>query len=105
MNNKILNPVGVDISAAPDIDADDLGQRLVECVSKLSADTKVVNLIKVKIGDNITAAQINHIIQNTLANPLKEMGAKNCIFVPLREGCIEDIKIDYIVVKENESNN
>ena len=101
---KILNPVGINIETS--MDADDLGQRLVDCVRQCSSDANVVNLIKIKVGDNMRLDSIHDALRDIICEPLKEMGVSNCIFVPLKEGFIEDITIDYIeVVEDNGTNN
>lgn len=101
---KRLNPVGIDIKAFPDIDADDMGQRLVECVSSISTDNKVVNVVKIHLGKSIPLYGLENLLKNVIIDPLKEMGAENCIFVPLKEGVIEDVTIDHIEVRKDESN-
>ena len=101
---KILNPVGINIEAS--VDADDLGQRLVDCVKQCSSNADVVNLIKIKVGDNMRPDSINNILTHSICEPLKEMGVQNCIFVPLKTGYIEDITVDYIeVIKDDGTNN
>ena len=101
---KILNPVGINIESS--MDADDLGQRLVDCVRQCSSDANVVNLIKIKVGYNMRLDSIHDALRHIICEPLKEMGVSNCIFVPLKEGFIEDITIDYIkVVEDDETNN
>ena len=101
---KKLNPVGIDIKAAPDIDADDMGQRLVDCVSELSTDNEVINIVKIHVGDSIPSHNLEKFLKYAVVDPLKEMGAKNCIFVPLKQGVIDDITIDHIEVRKNDSN-
>ena len=101
---KTLNPVGIDIKAFPDIDADELGKRLVDCVSELSPDNKVVNVVKIHIGDGIRSYDMESFLKTSIVDPLRKMGADNCIFVPLKQGVIENITIDHIVVTKDESN-
>ena len=100
---KILNPVGINIESS--MDADDLGQRLVDCVRQCSSNTDVVNLIKIKVGYGMSQESIHNVLEHGICKPLKEMGVSNCIFVPLKEGFIEDITIDYIKVVEDDGTN
>ena len=99
---KKLNPVNINIEA--DLDADDLGQRLVDCVNTMDANHNVVNLVKVHIGD-IPAYDVSEILKKVIADPLTDMGITNFIVVPLKRGLIDDITIDYIEVRNNESDN
>lgn len=100
---KKLKPVNISIDAH--MDADDLGSRLVKCVSQIDTSSNVVNLVKIHLGDQIPAFKLNEVLVATVIQPLKEMGANNCVFVPLRSGWIEDITIDHIEVTIDESNN
>lgn len=100
---KILNPVGINIETS--MDADDLGQRLVDCVKQCSSDSNVVNLVKIKVGDNMRPESLHNVLKQAVYDPLKEMGVSNCIFVPLKTGYIEDITVDYIEVMESDETN
>ena len=100
---KQLYPVDIDIQAYPDIDSDDMGQRLVDCISRLSPDNKVINIVKVHVGEYVPAYNLEKLLKTVVVDPLNEMGAKNCIFVPLKQGVIEDITIDRIEVINNAS--
>ena len=97
-----LNPVNIQIDEC--MDADDYGHRLTECVEQMPENTNVINLVKVRLGDNISVEKISHVLKG-VAKDLKEMGAKNCIYVPLKQGWIEDITIDYIKVIDDELDN
>ena len=100
---KRLKPVNIQIDDC--MDADDYGHRLTECIEQMSENTNVINLIKVRIGDNISSVeQFNYILKN-VARDIGEMGAKNCIYVPLKKGFIEDITIEYIEVVNDELDN
>jgi hypothetical protein len=87
----------VQIDVDSDMDADDYGHRLTECIEQMSENTNVVNLVKVRLGDRISVEHFMRIIQN-VAKDIQEMGAKNCVYVPLKKGWIEDITVDYIGV-------
>lgn len=99
---KRVNLVNLKIDT--NMDADDYGHRLVECFEKCSDCSSVVNMIKVKLSDNVKAYDISKLI-TPIRDSLKEMGATNCIFIPLVKGHIEDVSVDYVEVKHNESNN
>ena len=96
---KKLKPVNMQIDDC--MDADDYGHRLTECIEQMSENTNVVNLVKVRLGDNISVEQFSYILKSVAKN-IEEMGAKNCIYVPLKKGLIEDITIEYIEVVNNE---
>ena len=99
---KKLKPVNIQLDNC--MDADDYGHRLTECVEQMSENTNVVNLVKVRIGDNISVEQFNRVMKG-VAKDIRQMGAKNCVYVPLKKGLIEDITIDYIEVVDNELDN
>ena len=99
---KKLKPVNIQIDDC--MDADDYGHRLTECIGQMSENTNVVNLVKVSLGDNISVEHFMRILQN-IAKDIREMGAKNCIYVPLKKGLIEDITVEYIEVVNDELDN
>ena len=99
---KKLKPVNIQIDDC--MDADDYGHRLTECIEQMSENTNVINLVKVRVGDNIPTDKFMHILEN-VAKDIKHMGAKNCIYVPLKKGLIEDITIEYIKVVNDELDN
>lgn len=99
---KKLKPVNIQIDDC--MDADDYGHRLTECIEQMSENTNVVNLVKVRVGDHMRYENVMHILQN-VAKDIREMGAKNCVYVPLKKGFIEDITIEYIEVVDNELDN
>ena len=99
---KKLKPVNIQIDDC--MDADDYGHRLTECIEQMSENTNVVNLVKIRLGDNISSEQFSYILKG-VADDIREMGAKNCIFVPLKKGLIEDITVEYIEVVNHELDN
>lgn len=99
---KKLKPVNIQLDDC--MDADDYGHRLTECIEQMSENTNVVNLVKVRLGDNISCERFHRILKN-VAEDIREMGAKNCIYVPLKKGLIEDITIEYIEVVNDELDN
>ena len=99
---KKLKPVNIQIDDC--MDADDYGHRLTECIEQMSENTNVVNLVKVRLGDNISVEQFNYILKSVAKN-IEETGAKNCIYVPLKKGLIEDVTIEYIEVVNDELDN
>lgn len=94
---KILKPVNIQVDAL--MDADDYGCRLTEAISQLSPSADVVNIVKVHLGDNIKADCVHYLLKDVASN-IKKMGAKNCVFIPIKEGFIEDVTVDYIEVVE-----
>lgn len=99
---KKLKPVNIQIDDC--MDADDYGHRLTECIEQMSENTNVVNLVKVRIGDRLSVEKLNHVLKS-VAEDIREMGAKNCIYVPLKKGFIEDITVEYIEVVNDELDN
>ena len=99
---KYIKPVDIQIDT--NMDADDLGQRIVDCVRSCSTELNFINLVKVDFGDT-------HVPYDTLSHAmmefnhmLKECGARNCVLVPIGEKLlIKNITIDHIEV-EDESN-
>ena len=83
---------------------DDYGHRLTECIEQLSENTNVVNLVKIRIGDNVSVEIVDKVLKR-IAKDIRKMGAKNCIYVPLKRGFIEDITVDYIEVVNDELDN
>lgn len=102
-SNKKLNPVDIKIDSC--MDADDLGQRLVDCVRSIDADYNVVNLIKVHVGEDLMASDLPKLIKKLVSDPLQELGATNCVFVPIKPGVIENVTVDHIEVRKNDLDN
>ena len=101
MNNTI-NLINMSIDT--NLDADDLGQRLVECARAASTDTDVVNFIKIHMGQGSTPTQVSNIIYKSIIEPLKSMNVANCVFIPLIPGYIEDVTVDCIEVVRHDPN-
>ncbi len=99
---KKLKPVNIQIDDC--MDADDYGHRLTECIEQMSENTNVVNLVKVRLGDNVSVEKFSQILKS-VAEDIREMGAKNCVYVPLKKGLIEDITVEYIEVVNDELDN
>lgn len=99
---KKLKPVNVHIDDC--LDESDYRNRLTECIEQLPENTNVINLVKVRVGDNISAEKFHQVLKN-VAKDIRTMGVKNCIYVPLKKGLIEDITIEYIEVVNDEVNN
>ena len=97
--NKRLEPVNITIDS--NMDADDLGHRIVNCVRDCHTESNVVNLIKIDVG-NMKVEQFMNAIQ-FISDHLKHQGVDNCIFVPIcadGNNGIKDISIDYIKIVE-----
>lgn len=99
--NKRLEVHSVHVNT--NMDADDLGHRIVSCVEQCSASSDVVNLIKVKVGEPIKAYELEKIL-SPIKNAFDELELANCVFVPIIKGVIEDVTVDYIKVIEDETN-
>lgn len=101
--NKWMEAVGIQIDT--NMDADDYGQRITECVRHLNPDLNVVNLVKVDFGNSsIPADQLHNCLKN-LRNMFESVDAKNCIFIPVGQHVgIRDIQIDHVKVVTDESN-
>ncbi len=96
-NNKRMEAVNIQLDS--NMDADDLGQRISDCVRKLDPDVNVVNLVKVDFGDSsIPFDNLSCYLKN-LSDMFDAVNAKNCIFVPIgkRVG-VKDIRIDHVKV-------
>lgn len=96
-NNQMKKLVPVNLVIDCDMDADDLGHRLVQCVNNMDLSSQTVNLIKVNVGD-VTSDAITKIIGN-LRLALIDMGVTNCVLVPIKNGFINDVSIEYVKVK------
>ena len=88
----------VDISIDSCMDADDLGKQLVDCFSNIDLDCNVVNIVKIHIGEDISLHSLETYLKKTIVDNLSSMGAKNCIFVPIQKGQIENITVDHVKV-------
>ena len=101
--NKRMEAVNIQVDS--NMDADDYGQRIAECVQKLNPDLNVVNLVKVDFGDScIPMDQLAHFLQN-LREMFISVNARNCVFVPIGERCgVKDITIDYVKVVTDDTN-
>lgn len=105
MNKKNKRMEAVNIKVNPNIDADDYGQRIAECVHQLNPDLNIVNLVKVDFGDSrIPMHKLAYVLQN-LQKMFISVNARNCVLVPIGEGCdIKDITIDYVKVVTDDTN-
>ena len=99
---KKLKPVNIQLDNC--IDTLDYKQKVTECIEQMSENTNVVNLVKVRVGDNTSVEQFYRVLQS-VAEDIRKMGVKNCVYVPLKKGLIEDITIEYIEVVDNELDN
>lgn len=99
---KKLKPVNIQLDDC--INKDAYKHRLTECIEQMSKNANVVNLVKVHVGDNIPFEKFSHVLEN-VAKDIGKMGAKNCVYVPLKKGLIEDITVEYIEVVNDELDN
>lgn len=99
---KYMNPV--DIQLDTNMDADDLGQRVVDCVRSCNTDLNFINLVKVDFGDTHVPCDTLSSSMMELNRMLKECGASNCVLVPIGEKLlIKNITIDHIEVVTNDT--
>lgn len=105
MDKKNKRMEAVNIKVDSNMDADDYGQRIAECVQQLNPDLNVVNLVKVDFGDSrIPQDELVHFLRN-LRDMFESVDAKNCIFIPVGQHVgIRDIQIDHVKVVTHESN-
>ena len=101
--NKRMEAVNIKVDS--NMDADDYGQRVAECVRQLNPDLNVVNLVKVDLGDSsIPMDNLARFLEN-LRNMFISVNARNCVFVPIGERCgVKDITIDYVKVVTDDTN-
>ena len=105
MDKKNKRMEAVNIKGDSNMDADDYGHRIAECVQQLNPDLNVVNLVKVDFGESrIPFDELAHFLRN-LREMFESVDARNCVFVPIGERCgVKDITIDYVKVVTDESN-
>ena len=70
-------------------------QRAVETVS---LENNFVNLIKVKVADNMSSDNMRQILRQLSDSLYEQVGVSNCILVPLHPQGIQDISIEKIEV-------
>ena len=101
--NKRMEAVNIKVDS--NMDADDYGQRIAECVQQLNPDLNVVNLVKVDFGDSsIPMDNLARFLEN-LRDMFISVNARNCVFVPIGERCgVKDITIDYVKVVTDDIN-
>ena len=106
MDKKNKRMEAVNIKVDSNMDADDYGQRIAECIQQLNPDLNVVNLVKVDFGEShIPFDELAHFLRN-LRDMFESVNARNCVFVPIGERCgIKDITIDYVKVVTDDANN
>ena len=98
MIKKRLEPTEIIIDS--NMDADDFGQRITDCVRSMNTNSDVVNLVKIHIKESVKPAEIELICSN-ISKSVRSLGIDNCIVVPTGVTGIKDITIDYIKVVEN----
>ena len=70
-------------------------QRAVETVP---LENNFVNLIKVKVADNLSSDNMRQILRQLSDRIYEQVGVNNCILVPLHPQGIQDISIEKIEV-------
>lgn len=101
--NKRMEAVNIKVDS--NMDADDYGHRIADCVQQLNPDLNVVNLVKVDFGDSsIPRDNLARFLEN-LKDMFISVNARNCVFVPIGERCgVKDITIDYVKVVTDDTN-
>ena len=101
--NKRMEAVNIKVDS--NMDADDYGHRIADCVQQLNPDLNVVNLVKVDFGDSsIPMDNLARFLEN-LKDMFISVNARNCVFVPIGERCgVKDITIDYVKVVTDDTN-
>lgn len=95
----------VTIKIDTNMDADDYGHRIAECVSKCNPELNFINLVKVNFGTSAPSMENLGRMMQHLKDMFLTSGAENCVFVPIGE-CIgvKDIQIEKIQVSNDDTN-
>ena len=101
MANVKLKELEFDLADNDLLDADQLGELIVNCAKKCDLSAGIVNLVKINV-DDMSAFQASETMQN-IAECFHRSGAKNCIFVPIGKKFIKDISIQEIKVTVDEN--
>lgn len=91
--NKIITTVDIDVDS--NMDADDYGHRITECINKLIKDNDVVNVIKVHLDSHVKASDIEYLLNN-LRSVFIELNFNNFVIVPVGICCINDVSVEYV---------
>ena len=85
------------------MDADDYGHRIIDCINNCNSEPGFINLVKIDVGQSrISWENLDKLIKG-IKNMFNECGATNCVFIPVGENSIiKDITIDYIKVINDE---
>lgn len=99
----IMNDINlINLKIDTNMDADDYGKRIVDVLSNIKNLTHEINLIKIKLGENISQTQLSELLL-PLTESFRLNGVTNFVFVPLIPGLIEDITVDKVEVIHVES--
>lgn len=95
----------VTITVETNMDADDYGHRIAECVGKCNPDVGFINLVKVDLGEARISMENLGVLMRNLKDMFVECGASNCVFVPIGESVgVRNITIDHLKVVNDDSN-
>ena len=105
MDKKNKRMEAVNIKVDSNMDADDYGHRIADCVQQLNPDLNVVNLVKVDFGDSsIPMDNLTRFLEN-LKDMFISVNATNCVFVPLGKSIgVRNVTIDHLKVINDDSN-
>lgn len=100
MTKKKLHPVNLSIDS--NMDADDYGQRIVECINNCNiSSSNILNFIKVDFGDNKIPNEHVSAYLKSISEMIKELNIENFLLVPIGDKLgIKDIQIDYLKIIE-----
>lgn len=105
MRKKNKRMEAVNLKVDSNLDADDFGQRIAECVRCLNPDIGVVNLVKVDLGKTAMPAYNLGAFMKNLKEMFESVNARNCVFVPVGEAVgVKDISIEYVKVVTDDTN-
>ena len=94
----------VTITVETNMDADDYGHRIAECVGKCNPEAGFINLVKVDLGEARISMENLGVLMRNLKDMFVECGASNCVFVPIGEYVgVRNITIDHLKVVDDDT--
>lgn len=87
----------IDLDCDGNLDADDLGERVTDAMREASSYSNFANLIKVKMGKNVTKQGIQMWMEQ-LQEAFHRVGVTNCVIIPIFDDFeVKDITVDEVV--------
>lgn len=93
---KKLVPVDLKIEGC--LDADVLGERIVDCCSQLSTDCTILNILKIHT-NNMSAFPLSKLIHH-IGEHIHSLGFDNTLIIPLDGHNVIDVTIDHVEVRD-----